>query len=125
MASVTVDVLAKNIEVLDTFIDWYIKNNQSKLDIKTFLSLPFEYQYGVFIIFFEEVYNYAIHADRESYVIFYPDIEKAREIIINRSGKLLDRDNIEYTDFNSIMLKVIYNHERAILKVIELIVNPF
>ena len=40
MASVTIDVLAKNIEVLDTFIDWYIKNNQSKLDIKTFLSLP-------------------------------------------------------------------------------------
>lgn len=125
MASVTVQILGKNVKVLNAFIDWYVKNYQDKLDIKTFLSLPFEYQYGIFINFFEEVYNYAIHADRESYVIFYPDIERVKDFITDRPGKLLDKDNIEYTDFNSIMLKVIYNHERAILKVIELIVNPF
>lgn len=124
MPSKTLEVIIKEPKLATEFINWY-KLKYKDIIITDFIKLPFEYQLGIFIIFFEEKYNYAIHADRESYVIFYPDIEKASPIISNRPGKLLDIDNIEYTDFNSSMMRVIYNYERAILKVIDLIINPF
>jgi hypothetical protein len=125
MASKLVETLAKENKVLIPFINWYKVKYATKLAPNTFFSLPFEFQLGVFIEFFEEEYNYGIHADRESFVILYPNINKAKDIINARPGKLLDKDNIEYTDFNSIMIKSIFNYERAMLKIIDLIINPF
>ena len=125
MPSKTVEVLAKQEKIANKFINWYTMIYKDKLPIATFFALPFEFQLGIFIEFFEQEYNYGIHADRESYIILYPDMEKAKDIINSRPGKLLDKDNIEYYDFNSIMLKTLYNYERAILKIIDLIINPF
>ena len=125
MASKIIEKLSKEKEVLNAFIAWYKANYDSKLPILTFFTLPFEFQLGILINFFEENYNYSLHADRESYLVFYPDIDKVRDIILNRKGKLLDVDNFEFVDFNSLMRKVIYNYERGMIKILELIVNPF
>ena len=125
MASKIAEVIGKEKKVLNSFADWYTPRYNTKLQILAFFSLPFEYQLGIFVNFFEEVYNYSLHADRESIVIFYPDMDKAKDIIMNRPGKLLKIDNIEYTDFTSGMSRVIYNYEKGMIKIIELIVNPF
>jgi len=125
MASEVMKCIARETKVLNSFTTWYTSKHKDKIPITTFVSLPFEFQLGVLLTFFEEEYNYGIHADRESFLILYPDIEKAKDIILNRSGKLLDRDNIEYTNFNSIMMKSIYNYERALIEIVNLIINPF
>lgn len=125
MPSEIMKTIARETKVLDVFTNWYISKHKDKIPIHTFVSLPFEFQLGILLTFFEEEYNYGIHADRESFLILYPDIEKARDIITKRPGKLLDMDNIEYTNFNSIMLKSIYNYERAMIKIVDLIINPF
>jgi len=125
MASEVMKCIARETKVLNSFTTWYTSKHKDKIPITTFVSLPFEFQLGVLLTFFEEEYNDGIHADRESFLILYPDIEKAKDIILNRSGKLLDRDNIEYTNFNSIMMKSIYNYERALIEIVNLIINPF
>jgi hypothetical protein len=124
MASKFVEILATTTTLKTNFVAWYKANYESKLSSNIFYTLPFEYQLGIIIMFIEDEYNYGIHADQESYVIFYPNIEQAKDRIERKTGVLLDKDNIEIYS-NSIMNKIIYNYEIAILKVIDLIVNPF
>ena len=125
MVSKFVEILATTTTLKSDFVAWYKINYESKLSSNLFYTLPFEYQLGILIVFFEDEYNYGIHADQESYVIFYPNIEQAKDRISKKAGILLDKDNIEYMNSNSIMKKVIHNYEIAILKVIDLIINPF
>ena len=126
MATKIVESIARETKVLNTFIAWYKKSNYN-IDIKTFFLFPFEFQCGVFLKFFEEEYNYGITAERYCYVIVYPDLEKAKDIILNRPGRVVKDgiDNVEFADFNSNMLSTLYNYERGMIKIIELIINPF
>lgn len=126
MASKIIEVIAKESNLLELFIKWYSTRN-TIIPIKQFVTLPFEYQCGVLISWFEEEYNYGVVAEKDYYTVVYLDIQKAKDIITKRPGRILSNsiDNVEYADFTSSMISTLYNYERGMIKIVDLIINPF
>lgn len=121
--------LSKNNALLNEFIVYYRQYYNDAINVEKFMTLPFSFQLGIFLIFFEDIYNYAVHADRHSVVILYPDIERARSILITRkSGIIAEFDNICYAEFAEDTSKMVsmsvHNYETAVGKIIELISKP-
>jgi hypothetical protein len=102
------------------FFNWCKVNN---IDLNVFIKLPFYYQIGVFLLFFDSK-GLCIHVDCDSYVISYNTLtdEKNKKSILERmnGGSIFIREDVylEPTPLDK-------SYEIAIIATFNYIETPF
>jgi hypothetical protein len=81
-----------NPDIATQFIKYYMVNYNEKLHVNTFITLPLEYQLGIFMEFFQTM-NLEFIFDTHTYIIYYIDPRlNANNVIAkyNKDGILTD-----------------------------------
>lgn len=98
------------------FVQWY---NTKYNDLAVFQNLPFEHQIGVYLTYFETIYNLYIVSSPKGYSIHFVD---------NRNVPLSGRDSMDYNHYrfdNNEPKSIIYSYQLAIIWLFENYDLPF
>ena len=115
--------LAKYSTIFKEFMKWYDNIGYSRLNgitIISFMTLPIEFQIGVFLRFLEDIYDIGIHADDASYVIYYL-MKKKLNTRLTHDDKFYIKEN--YTGINNDSTRVLF--KEAVIEVFNMLENPF
>jgi hypothetical protein len=110
--------LLQNTSAIRPFLQFY-RDTYGLDSLAVFQNLPFEHQIGVYLTYFETIYNLYIVSSPKGYSIHFVD---------NRNIPLSGRDSMDYNHYrfdNNEPKSIIYSYQLAIIWLFENYNLPF